>query len=78
MLFRSTALRTGTDPGVPDVKVTWDDSIVEDTATERALMKDDISRGLAPAWLYPVRYYGMSEDDARALVGSQQAVPEEA
>ena len=73
-----TALRTGTDPGVPDVKVTWDDSIVEDTATERALMKDDISRGLAPAWLYPVRYYGMSEDEAKALVGSQQAVPEEA
>ena len=51
---------------------------MKDTATERAMMKDDISRGLAPAWLYPMRYYGMSEDDARALVGSQQAVPEEA
>ena len=72
-----TALRTGTDPGTPDVTVTWDDSIVEDTATERNLMKDDISRGLCPAYLYPMRYYGMDEDAARALVGAQQAVPEE-
>jgi len=71
------ALR-GIVPSSLDVDVRWDDSIVEDTATERALMKDDISRGLAPAWLYPVRYYGMDEASAKALVGSQQAVPEEA
>jgi hypothetical protein len=40
-------------------------------------MKDDISRGLCPAYLYPMRYYGMDEDAARALVGAQQVVPEE-
>lgn len=79
------ALR-GITPTSLDVDVRWDDSIVEDTATERATMKDDISRGLCPAWLYPVTYYGMSEDEARELVGAQvqtaqgypQAVPEEA
>lgn len=79
------ALRDVT-PTSLDVDVRWDDSIVEDTATERATMKDDISRGLCPAWLYPVRYYGMSEEEAKELVGAQQqsaqdapqAVPEEA
>ena len=73
------ALR-GVQPTSLDVDVRWDDSIVEDTATERATMKDDISRGLCPAWLYPATYYGMSEDEAKELVGAQPgqtAVPEE-
>lgn len=62
----------------PKVSITWDDSIVEDTATERAQMKDDISRGLCPAWLYPARFYGMSEEEAKALTGELgQFVPEE-
>ena len=63
-----TALRTGSPSYVP-FEVKWDDTVVEDTATERANMRDDIARGLCPAWLYPMRYYGMSEADAKALVG---------
>lgn len=73
------ALR-GVTPKSLDVNVEFDDSIVKDSATERALMKDDISRGLCPAWLYPMTYYGMSEEEARQLVGAQPgqtAVPEE-
>lgn len=72
-----TALRTGAMPADAPVAVTWDDSVVEDTEAERALMKDDIARGLCPAWLYPMRYYGMDELEARRLVGSFDGVPEE-
>ena len=71
------ALRTGSMPADAPVAVTWDDSVVEDTEAERALMKDDIARGLCPAWLYPMRYYGMDELEARRLVGSFDGVPEE-
>lgn len=63
------------DPAL--ISVIWDDSIVEDTATERAVMKDDISRGLCPAYLYPMRFYGMSEEEARALVGMGADIPPE-
>lgn len=63
------ALNGRGEPPDPRVEVQWDDSVVEDTAAERALMKDDIARGLCPAHLYPMRYYGLSEEDARALVG---------
>ena len=59
------------------VEVTWDDSVVEDTGTERAMMKDDIARGLCPAWLYPMTYYGMDEASAKALVGAQALASEE-
>ncbi len=59
------------------VEATWDDSVVEDTGTERAMMKDDIARGLCPAWLYPMTYYGMDEASAKALVGAQAMAGEE-
>lgn len=54
---------------VPYPEVTWDDSVVTDTEAERATMKDDIARGLCPAWLYPAKYYGMDEAEARAFTG---------
>ncbi|MBR3384922.1 MAG: hypothetical protein IKG69_06950 [Atopobiaceae bacterium] len=73
------ALRTGAMPEPPEVTVEWDDSVVEDTEAERAMMKDDIARGLCPAHLYPMRFYGMDEAEARALVAqaSAPAFPEE-
>lgn len=71
------ALRTGAMPDEVLVTVTWDDSVVEDTEAERAMMKDDIARGLCPAWLYPMAYYGMDEPEARRLVGSPGGIPEE-
>lgn len=59
---------------VPRPGVTWDDSVVTDSETERAQMKDDIARGLCPAWMYPVRYWGMDEAEARAFTGDAAAV----
>jgi A118 family predicted phage portal protein len=76
--YASECALCGVAPTSVDVDITWDDSIVEDTATERAQMKDDIARNLAPAWLYPMRFYGMSEDEARALVDATPKLPEEA
>lgn len=57
---------------VPELEVAWDDSVIEDTATARQQMKDDISRGLCPRWMYLQRFYGMSEDEARAFTGEAQ------
>lgn len=55
--------------GNPGISVAWDDSVIEDTQTERSQMKDDISRGLCPRWKYLQRFYGMSEEEARAFTG---------
>lgn len=63
---------------VPECGVEWDDSVIEDTATARQTMKDDISRGLCPRWRYLVRFYGMTEEDARAFTGEADGAPSEA
>ncbi len=55
---------------VPQIDIMWDDSVMIDTEQERATMKDDIARGLCPAWFYPNRYYGLSEVDSKELVGA--------
>ena len=75
-----SALRSGSPASeAPEIEVAWDDSIMEDTETERQTMKDDIARGLCPAYLYPMAYYGMDEAAARELTGETAAgrVPEE-
>lgn len=60
---------------VPACEVAWDDSVIEDTATARTQMKDDISRGLCPRWMYLQRFYGMTEEDARAFTGEAAGEP---
>lgn len=70
------ALRGGAPVGAdqaPRFAVHWDDSIMEDDAAKRAAMKDDIARGLCPAWLYPMEYYGMTEAQAKAFVAGGDA-----
>ena len=52
---------------IPAVSIDWDDSAIVDTETERALMREDVARGLVPAWLYAAKYYGMTDDEARAV-----------
>ena len=60
---------------VPEVEVAWDDSVIEDTATARTQMKDDIARGLCPRWMYLQRFYGMDEEEARAFTGEAAGEP---
>lgn len=60
---------------VPVLEVAWDDSVIEDTATVRTQMKDDIARGLCPRWMYLNRFYGMDEKKARAFTGEAAGSP---
>lgn len=47
------------------VTVTFDDSIIEDTAARKNMMLAEISAGVVPAWRYLVEFYGMTEEEAR-------------
>jgi A118 family predicted phage portal protein len=48
------------------VSVDLDDSIIADTASDKAQMLAEVSAGLVPGWMYLQRFYGMTEEDARA------------
>lgn len=48
------------------VSVDLDDSIIADTASDKAQMLSEVSAGLVPAWMYLQRFYGLTEEDARA------------
>ena len=63
---------SGRTAEAPEVRVEWDDSVIEDTATVRQAMREDIARGLCPRWMYLHRFYGMSEDEARAFTGEAE------
>lgn len=54
--------------GYPDATVTvsLDDSIIADTASDKAQMLAEVSAGLVPGWMYLQRFYGLTEEDARA------------
>ena len=47
------------------VSVDLDDSIVADTASDKAQMLSEVSAGLVPGWMYLQRFYGLNEDEAR-------------
>jgi len=49
------------------VTVDFDDSIIQDTASEKAQMRGEIAEGIVPSWMYLVRFYSMGEDEAKAL-----------
>lgn len=49
----------------PVVHVNFDDSIITDTATDKAQMLSEVTAGLASTWEYRARFYGESEQKAR-------------
>jgi A118 family predicted phage portal protein len=51
------------EPGI--VRVTWDDSIIEDTPAEKAQFLSEVSAGLRSPWEYRVRFCGEDEQTAR-------------
>ena len=62
---------------VPDgcsVRVDFDDSIIQDTASEKAQMLAEVSAGIVPRWMYLERFYAMDEDEARELAGDPEAI----
>lgn len=52
------------------VEVSFDDSIVVDTQAEKSMMLAEIAAGVVPRWKYMATFYGMSDDEARAEIGS--------
>ncbi len=57
--------------GFGPVTVVWDDSIITDTQAEKAQTLAEIAAGVVPKWMYLVRFYGKSEDEARRLMPEQ-------
>ena len=55
-----------TPPGKWDIAFAWDDSVVTDADTERERDLNEVREGLMQPWEYRVKWYGESEDDARA------------
>ena len=59
------------EEGFEPVAVVWDDSIITDTQAEKAQMLAEIAAGVVPKWVYLTRFYGMSEEEARAAAPEQ-------
>lgn len=57
--------------GFEPVSIVWDDSIITDTQAEKTQMLAEIAAGVVPKWMYLVRFYGMSEEDAQAAMPEQ-------
>ena len=51
-----------------NVAYVWDDSIVVDTDTEREKDRADVRDGLMLPWEYRVKWYGETEEKARATL----------
>lgn len=57
--------------GFESVTIAWDDSIITDTQAEKTQMLAEIAAGVIPKWMYLVRFYGMSDDEAQAAMPEQ-------
>ena len=53
-------------PDEGDVSVTFDDSIIQDTASEKAQDLKEIASGVKGVWEYRARWFGEDEQTARA------------
>ncbi len=53
------------------VSVAFDDSVIADTATEKATMLSEIGAGVVPRWKYLATFYGMGEEEARAALAEE-------
>ncbi len=54
------------EEGFGRMRIVWDDSIISDTDAEKQRMLAEVSAGVVPKWMYLSRFYGMSEEEARA------------
>lgn len=56
-----------------DLSFVWDDSIVVDAEKERMQDLQDVREGLLPKWKYKVKWQGISEEQAKAELGSEES-----
>lgn len=50
------------------VSVAFDDSVISDTRSEKETMLAEIAAGVVPPWMYLEKFYGKTEEEARALL----------
>lgn len=55
--------------GSYDVTFEWDDSIIVDAEAERVRDQQEVRDGLMKKWEYRVKWYGETEEQAKAMVG---------
>ena len=51
-----------------EITIDFDDSIIEDKEAERQSDRQDVSMGAMPLWEYRAKYYGETEEKAKAAV----------
>ena len=56
-----------------DLSFVWDDSIVVDAEKERMQDLQDVREGLLPKWKYKVKWQGLSEEQAKAELKSEES-----
>lgn len=62
---------------VEEVQINFDDSIIEDTASQRAADLQEVRDGIMTKWEYRVRYYGEDEETAKAMAAEASGETEE-
>ena len=70
-LVRAIADMIGLSPDL-EVTITFDDSIIEDSGTQREMDRQDVRDGLMSKWEYRVKYYGETPEEAKAAVQAMQ------
>lgn len=77
-----TIIRTGINTGVPGlnekakITIAFDDSIIEDKATERKEDRQDVSMGVMRHEEYRAKWYGETEEQAKKNLPEQSVVQE--
>ena len=61
-------------PAEAEATVDFDDSIIQDTTAEKGIMLQEVAAGIVPKWKYLVRFYAMSEEDAREEAGDPEVI----
>lgn len=64
----ATLYGIGGPGGNVEVAFEWDDSVVSDTDTQRERDRQDVRDGLMQKWEYRVKWYGETEEQARAAL----------
>lgn len=58
--------------GKYEINDVWDDSIIVDSETERARDLNEVRMGIMQKWEYRVKWYGESEETAKAAVAKEE------
>lgn len=72
-----TVLGVALPEDVGEMRVLFDDSVIEDTNAQRERDRKDVASGLMQPWEYRVKWYGEDEATARAMTGGDELPPEE-